>query len=84
MCGSNMEIPEQFEFNERQWQLKDKPEISKFVTVLDKFEHHYSQEMMYYIRIEYIGIVFASPQVEYEVVKESVLLEMLEKRKLKG
>ena len=75
-------IPEQFEFLERQWQLKDKPEIPKFVTILDKFEHHYSHEVMYYVRIEFIGCIFNSSMVEYKTIKESELLEMLEKRKV--
>ena len=76
------DIPEQFEFLEREWSLKDKPEIPKFVTILDRFEHHYNHEVMYYVRIEYTGYIFNSSMVEYETIKESRLLEMLEQRKV--
>ena len=75
------EIPEQFEFIEAQWQFENRPEISKFVTILDKFEHHYSHEMMYHIRIESLYVLFGDAKVEYKTVKESDILDMLKTRK---
>ena len=77
---SDSEIPKQFEFIETQYWFKDRPEVPVFVTILDAFEHHYSHEMMYHIRIEKSGFT-GMGIVEYDTVDEEHLRRMLETKK---
>lgn len=40
----------------------------KFLTVLDEFEHHYTGEKMYHVRLEYVTDALHLPVVEYETL----------------
>ena len=74
-------IPNQFEFIDTLTIFRDMPKVPVYVTILDKFVHHYSNEMMYYIRLETVGC-FGSGMVDYKTIKESELLDMLKTRKV--
>ncbi len=74
-------IPNQFEYIETQYWFKDRPEVPVWVTILDKFTHHYSHEAMYYIRLEKVGCI-GGALVEYKTINEEDLRDMWEKRKV--
>lgn len=79
MLLRNNLMPVQFEFIE-EWEFTDLPGIPKYVTILDKFEHHYSHEIMYHVRIEFIVGIFKQARVEYKTVTEPELLDMLKRK----
>ena len=74
-------IPKQFEYVDVLYDFEERPEIPKFVTILDEFVHHYSGTKFYRIRIEYLSSFLGRPMVEYETVDEKKLFEMLEKQR---
>lgn len=51
----------------------------RFITVLDQFEHHYTKDMMYHIRIESVDKWTRTPIVEYKTVTEDYLNNILSK-----
>ena len=80
-----MNFPKAFEYTEVFYQFSNRPEAPVFVTVLDVFEHHYTGDKMFHIRIEHDGTFgfggTPSSFAEYKVVTESQMVEMLAKRK---
>lgn len=79
-----MNIPKQFEFIEVYYQFANRPEAPVFVTVLETFNHHYTGEKLYHIRLEHDGTFGfggnPSSFVEYKTVSEDVMADMLEKQ----
>lgn len=49
---------------------------ARFITVLDKFEHHFTGETVYEIRIEQVGVL-GSSLAERKYVTEEYLEELL-------
>lgn len=76
-----MSVPKQFEFVKTHYQFKGRPQAPVFVTVLDVFEHRYTGEKMYHIRLEHDGTFGfnapASSFAEYKTVTEKQMAEML-------
>lgn len=74
-------IPKEFEYIDIYTSLGTVMKERRFVTVLDEFEHHYSGEKFYHIRIEYISTyIEGMPVVEYETVDQKKMMSMLDRR----
>ena len=73
-------IPEQFEYNEKAYAYRDSGKCPVYVTILDKFIHHYTHEIMYYIRMEHLTEIMKVPVVEYKTITRDEIIKMLEAR----
>lgn len=72
-----------FEYVETMYWLINKPTRKVFVTVMDKFVHHYSGVKMYHIRVERIEKGIISDYIyttEYKTVEQKELDDMLRTR----
>ena len=73
-----MKVPKQFEYIDSDI-LQER--IPTFVTILDEFNHHYTDTKYYHVRIEYVSCILGSgyPVAKYETVTEEELAVWLSK-----
>ena len=80
-----MSVPWSFEYVDTSYELEpENPteeafDVKHFITVLEIFKHHYSDEMMYRVRDDYIEPCNVPISREY-ILNETAILDMLKDR----
>ena len=69
-----MRIPRKFEYADPKLSNPDNP-YPVFVTVLRKYRHHYTNELMYYVRLEHMTRVMKVGVTEYGTLSHDELLK---------
>lgn len=81
-----MNVPWNFEYVDTSYELNYRfpdrsaaVDIKHFISVLEVFKHHYSDEMMYKVRDDYIEACNIPISREY-ILNETAILDMLKDR----
>ena len=82
----NMNVPWKFEYVDTSYELdylhperSEAVDVKHFISVLEMFKHHYTGELMYKVREDYVEPCGVPVSREY-ILTEPAILDMLEDR----
>ena len=82
----NMSVPWRFEYVDTSYELdylhperSEAVDVKQFISVLEMFKHHYTGELMYRVREDYVEPCGVPVSREY-ILTESAILDMLKDR----